>query len=178
MKYALRSRVLHWLMAVAILSTAFIGFTMVTSLRDYHGLLAVHRPLGIAIFLLAIVRLVNRQVTPLPPFLATMSLRERRLASAGERSLYALMIAVPLVGWAMLSAGSFPIVLVGSIHLPPILPPSPPLYAALRSAHTVLACALVALFLGHLSAVLFHVLIVRDRILSRMSFSRNERTPE
>ena len=43
------------------------------------------------------------------------------------------------------------------------------LYAALRKTHTLLAYLLFLTFLGHLSAVMFHTLIVRDRILNRMA---------
>jgi cytochrome b561 len=31
--------------------------------------------------------------------------------------LYALLIVMPLVGWAMLSAGGYPVALYGSLHL-------------------------------------------------------------
>ena len=52
--------------------------------------------------------------------------------------------------------GHYPIVMFGSIHLPPILPANPMLYAVLRQLHTILAYLLFATFLAHLSAVLFH----------------------
>src|SRR5579862_9831852 len=107
-KFAIQSRILHWLMAVMILSMLFIGVTMVASLGDYHKLVAIHRPLGIMILILAIVRLINRKFTTLPPFPPTMSERERRISTATEKLLYTLMIAMPLIGWAMLSAGHYP----------------------------------------------------------------------
>jgi cytochrome b561 len=66
------------------------------------------------------------------------------------------------------------------VHLPPILPANPSLYAVLRQSHTILAYLLFATFLAHLSAVLFHTLIVRDRLLDRMALwpirSRKRRT--
>ena len=43
------------------------------------------------------------------------------------------------------------------------------LFAFLRRAHAVLAYLLFFTFLGHLSAVLFHTLIVRDGLLERMA---------
>jgi cytochrome b561 len=98
-----------------------------------------------------------------------MSRQERFLASSSEKLLYALMLILPLVGWGMLSVGHYPIVMSGPVHLPPILPANPMLYALLRQAHTVLAFLLFATFLAHLSAVLFHTLIIRDRLLDRMA---------
>lgn len=168
-QFALQSRLLHWLMAVMILAMLFIGIAMVSSLADYHWLVALHRPLGIAILILAIIRLINRKLTKLPPFPPTMSPLERRIASSSEKALYALMIALPLIGWGMLSAGHYPIVMFGAVHLPPILPAHPALFAILRAAHTVLAYLLFATILAHVGAVLFHTLIVRDRILDRMA---------
>jgi cytochrome b561 len=171
-QFALLSRILHWLMAAMLLSMLFIGVAMVSSLSAYHRLLATHRPLGIAILVLAVARALNRRFTELPPFPGTMSSLERRVASASEKLLYTLMFALPLVGWSMLSAGGYPIVMCGSFHLPPILPASPLVYAVLRKAHTVLAYTLFITFLGHLSAILFHTLIVRDGILRRMLWRR------
>jgi cytochrome b561 len=57
----------------------------------------------------------------------------------------------------------------GPVHLPPILPAVPWLYALLRKTHTILAFLLFLTFLAHLSAVLFHTLVIRDRLLQRMA---------
>ena len=168
-QFALLSRILHWLMAAMLLTMLFIGVAMVASIGDYHKLVALHRPLGIAILILAVVRVINRMFTTLPPFPPTMSPLERRVASASERLLYALMFALPLVGWGMLSAGHYPIVMFGPVHLPPILPANPTLYAVLRKTHTVLAYLLFLTFLAHLTAVLFHTLVIRDGLLNRMA---------
>jgi cytochrome b561 len=94
---------------------------------------------------------------------------EQKIAIASERLLYALMFLMPLVGWGMLSAARYPIQLVGPLWLPPILPHSPMLYFVLRKTHTVLAYLLFATFFAHLSAVLFHTFVIRDRLFSRMA---------
>jgi cytochrome b561 len=83
--------------------------------------------------------------------------------------MYGLMFVLPLVGWGMLSAARYPIVLYGSVHLPFILPHNVMLYAALRKAHTVLAYLFFLTFLAHFGAILYHTLIVRDGILKRMA---------
>ena len=161
-------RFFHWLVAALVLTMLCIGISMVASLADYHRLISIHRPLGILLLILVILRYVNRRLSTLPPFPETMSPRERSVASASELVLYSLLFLQPLVGWAMLSAARYPIILFGSVHLFPILPHSLPLYAFLRKAHTVLAFLLFLMFLGHFGAVLFHTLVIRDRLLSRM----------
>jgi cytochrome b561 len=167
-QFTLFSRVLHWTMAAMILTMLFIGVAMVASLADYHVLVSIHRPLGIAILILVIIRYVNRRLSSMPPFLADMSSEERFVAHASEMLMYAMMFAMPLIGWGMLSAARYPIVLYGPIHLPPILPHSPILYAVLRKTHTIVAYLFFATFLAHFSAVLFHTLILRDGLIDRM----------
>ena len=167
-QFALLLRVLHWLMAAALVTMLFVGVSMVTSLGDYHRLLTFHRPLGILILILAAIRLATRMFSKIPAFPPTMAQREQFLAKASERLFYTLFLALPLVGWGMLSAGQYPIVMFGSVHLPPILPASPKLYATLRETHTILAYFLFLAFLAHFGAVLFHTLILRDGLLNRI----------
>lgn len=161
-------RFLHWLMAALVLTMLAIGVAMVASLGDYHYLVSIHRPLGIAILILVVIRFVNRQFSALPPFPATMSSQERFVAHASELLMYTLLFVLPLVGWGMLSAARYPIVLFGSLHLFPILPRSVMLYAVLRKTHTFLAYLLFLAFVAHFAAILFHTLIERDGTLSRM----------
>ena len=168
-QFAVVSRGLHWLMAAMVLTMLSIGVAMVASLADYHVLVSIHRPLGIAILLLVIVRFMNRLLNPPPPFPATVSRAERLAATATEYTMYGLMFVLPLVGWGMLSAARYPIVLYGSLHLPFILPHNAMLYAVLRRAHTILAYLFFLTFLAHFGAILFHTLIVRDGILKRMA---------
>jgi cytochrome b561 len=163
------SRLLHWTMAAMVLTMLCIGVAMVASLADYHTLMSIHRPLGIAILILVVVRFVNRLLNPPPPFPATMSRAESVAATASELTLYGLMFVLPLVGWGMLSAAGYPIVVYGSLHLPFILPPNLKLYAVLREAHTILAYLFFLMLLAHFGAILFHTLIVRDGILKRMA---------
>jgi cytochrome b561 len=161
-------RFLHWLMAVLVLAILGIGVAMVASLGDYHLLVSIHRPIGILILILVVIRFVNRTFSTLPPFPPTMSPQERSVAHASELLLYTLLFVQPLVGWGMLSAARYPIVLWGSLHLFPILPHSVMLYAVLRETHTVLAYLLFLAITAHFGAILFHTLIVRDRLLNRM----------
>lgn len=162
------ARILHWTMAAMILTMLGIGVAMVASLADYHLLLSIHRPLGIAILILVVIRFINRKLSTLPAFPTTMSHTERHVAKVSEYLMYGLMLVLPLVGWGMLSAAHYPIVLFGSIYLPWILPQSLELYSVLRQTHTVLAFLFFATFIAHFGAILFHTLIVRDGLLKRM----------
>ena len=163
------SRLLHWTMAAMVLTMLCIGVAMVVSLANYHVLVSIHRPLGIAILILVVIRFVNRLLNPPPPFPPTMSGAERLVATGSEFTMYGLMFVLPLVGWAMLSAAHYPIVLFGSVHLPFILPQDAMLHSVLRRVHTILAYLFFLTFVAHFGAILFHTLIVRDGILKRMA---------
>jgi cytochrome b561 len=169
------SRLLHWSMAIMVLAMLFIGIAMVGSLADYHLLVSIHKPLGIAILVLVLVRLVNRIFNPPPPLPADLPAWQVWAAKASHILLYSLMLVLPLVGWGMLSAAGYPIVLYGPLQLPPILPHDPSLYAVLRPTHTVLAYLLFATFLVHLGAALLHGLILRDGVFASMTASRRRK---
>ena len=54
-------RLLHWLMAICNLAMLFIGVGMVSTIKPtYLTLVSIHKPLGIAILALAVVRLALR----------------------------------------------------------------------------------------------------------------------
>jgi cytochrome b561 len=167
--FPLFSRILHWAMAAMILAMLFIGIGMVASLSDYHWLISIHKPLGILILIFVAVRLVNRLVQPPPALPRAMPGWQRFIAHASHFVLYGLMFALPLVGWAMLSAAGYPIVLYGALQLPPILPLNVTLYAVLRATHTVLAYLLFATFIAHFAAALMHALIYRDGVFQSMA---------
>jgi cytochrome b561 len=164
------ARLLHWSMAVLIFAMLFVGVGMVATVSRLHNsLIALHRPLGIALLVLVIVRIVVRFSRATPALPAEMPAWQRVAAHASHLVLYALMIAMPLIGWAMLSAAGYPVVLAGAVHLPAIAPHDVALYALLRAAHTWLAMLLFATVLLHLGAALFHGLIRRDGVLDSMA---------
>ncbi|GGF07510.1 cytochrome b [Aliidongia dinghuensis] len=163
-------RLLHWLMAAAILAMLFIGVGMVSTVTPkYLALVSLHKPLGIAILVLALIRLALRLSHGAPALPADLPEPMKLAAVLSHWALYALMIGMPLLGWGMLSAASYPVVLAGGIHLPSILPPSDRLHTLLWDAHYFLAFAFFALILLHVAAALFHALVRRDGVFEAMA---------
>lgn len=163
------ARLLHWTMAALILAMLFIGIAMVGSISLRPTLIALHIPLGVAIFVLACVRLINRLRHSPPPLPSDLPRWQLLSAHASHWLLYALMLAMPLIGWAMLSAGGYPITLWAGFTLPPIAPHDPLVYSVLRTAHTWLALLLFATILTHIAAALFHAWVRRDGVFSAMA---------
>ncbi len=162
-------RVLHWLMAACILSMLFIGVGMVSTVSQrYLTLVSIHKPLGIAILVLVLVRIVVRLRFGAPPLPADLPEPMKLAASLSHYAFYALMVAMPLIGWGMLSAAAFPVQVLG-FTLPPILPQSDALHSLLWTAHRTLAFAFFALIMLHLGAALFHALVRRDGVFEAMA---------
>jgi cytochrome b561 len=169
-RFTVPQRLLHWLMAICILSMLFIGVGMVSTVTPkYLTLVQIHKPLGIAILVLALIRLTLRIAYGAPALPADLPEPIKLAANLSQYIFYVLMIAMPLIGWAMLSAASYPVVLFGSVHLPSILPLSPSLHTLLWHAHYYLAFAFFALILMHVSAILFHKLVRNDGVFETMA---------
>jgi len=169
-RFTLLQRLLHWLMAICILAMLFIGVGMVsTVMPKYLTLVSIHKPLGIAILVLAVVRLATRLRYGAPSLPADLPEPMKLAAHLSHYAFYVLMIALPLIGWGMLSAAAYPIVLFGGVTLPAILPQSDSLHALLWNAHYYLAFAFFALILMHVAAALFHGLVRRDGVFEAMA---------
>ena len=167
--FAPLARLLHWLMAVLLLAMLFIGAGMVASVSERHEwLLHLHKPLGIALLALVVIRLLVRFSTRQPPLPVDLPPAQVLAAKASHWLLYALMLAMPLLGWAMISAAGDPVMLSNSLQLPAIVPANAQLFAFLRKAHGYLAYLLFLTVLVHLAAALFHGLIRRDGVLQSM----------
>ncbi|MBE4948195.1 MULTISPECIES: cytochrome b [Chryseobacterium] len=162
------AQILHWLMAAMILTMLFVGVGMMTSLTLRPWLLDLHIPLGVAVLLLVSVRLINRLTRPVPKLPDEMPGWQKYMATILHWVFYALMFALPLSGWAQLSAGGFPVRLYPGFHLPAILEQNPTSYAWLHDSHRIMAWAFFFMIVGHLSAALIHGFIYRDNILQSM----------
>jgi cytochrome b561 len=163
-------RLLHWLMAACLLTMLFVGVGMVSTIMPkYLTLVSIHKPLGIAILVLALIRLAIRLRYGAPPLPADLPEPMKLAAGSSHYLLYALMIGMPLIGWGMLSAAAYPVVLFGGWHLPAILPQSDSLHTLLWDVHFYLAFAFFALILLHVAAALFHALVRRDGVFETMA---------
>lgn len=169
-------RLLHWLMAICLIAMLFIGVGMVsTVMPKYLPLVAVHKSLGVTILLLALIRLVVRLYYGAPPLPVDLPVPMKLAAQSSHYALYTLMIAMPLLGWGMLSAGAYPIEIYGGIRLPAVLHQSDALHTALWDAHFYLAFAFFALVLLHVAAALFHALVRRDGVFETIAPSLTSR---
>src|SRR5262249_26077656 len=123
----------------------------------------------IAILVLALIRLVVRLRYGAPPLPPDLPEPMKLAAQLSHYGLYILMIGMPLLGWGMLSAAAYPVVLFGGVHLPAILPHSDAWHTLLWNGHYYLAFVFFILILLHVAAALFHALVRRDGVFDAMA---------
>jgi cytochrome b561 len=172
-RYSGPAIVLHWLLALALFGIFALGVYMADlpispeRLRLFNW----HKWAGITILALSLLRLGWR-LTHAPPPDLPMPAWQRRLAHLSHRTMYALFLVVPLVGWAYSSATGFQVVVFGVLPLPDFVPKSKPLAEVLETAHATLAWLLAGLVVVHVAASIKHALVDRDGLLGRMWFAR------
>ncbi|MUM16047.1 cytochrome b [Mycobacterium sp. CBMA271] len=164
-RFGWAAQLLHWTMAVLIITMLVLGALLVGSVGDYPLVLAWHKSIGVVVLALAVLRIGNRIVNRPPPL--SLAQPERFIAAGSELAMYTLFLVQPVIGWALVSASGVPVEIAG-MRFPSIVPTSIGTYGVLREAHAWVAYALLACVVAHVSAVLFHTIGLRDRLLARM----------
>lgn len=170
--------ILHWLIAFFIIGLLAIGKYM-TGLAENDPtrfeLTQWHKSFGIVVLILVIVRLGWRFTHKPPPEPAALPRWQKLVAGLVHLALYALMLALPITGWIMVSASPLNLdtVLFGVIpwpHLPPFpdLPNKEAIAASFHNYHEIASTALIVLLLAHIGAALKHHLIDKDTVLLRI----------
>ena len=171
-RYTLVQKVLHWIIALAVIGALGAGAAL-----DWLGngalknqMYALHKATGMLILGLMIARVAVRLVFGAPPLPPEVPAWQRMAASASHFLLYALILAMPVVGWAATSAFPAPIPFFGLFDVPPLIGADRDLSKQLFRIHGVMGKAILALVLIHIGAALHHGLIEKDGVLRRMWF--------
>ena len=169
------TRVLHWGTAVAIViavAAMFIRDAVEDKLLR-QLLLEIHRQLGMLILITAVLRLAARLRIGLADHAPGMAAALRRTAEAAHGLLYGMLIALPLVGWALSSAHGITVALFGAVPLPKLVTPDSELADTLSDYHVWLAWGLLLLVGMHVAAAAWHHFVRRDAVLRAMLPSRS-----
>ncbi len=129
----------------------------------------LHKSVGFIALALTLLRIVSRGVlqarrgVPNP----VGALWQRRLAAYVQAGFYLALLAMPMLGWAMVSASPIriPTQIFGLFALPPLLAPDLALYGWLKSLHRAMGWLLGALLLLHVAGALWHW---REGVMGRM----------
>ncbi len=170
--YTLVAKALHWLSALLVLGLLGVGLWMTGQplSRLKLEVYAWHKWIGLTVLMLAVLRLAWRRHAPPPALPITVTAWERHLAPVGHWVLLILVLAMPVSGWLMSSAGGVAVVWFGVLAMPDLVPRDQKLFALLRTTHHWLAFALMGTIALHVVAVVRHEVLRRDGILRRMWF--------
>lgn len=171
-RYAASSRLLHWLTVLLLLAVIPIGIWIryfEPADKDFKfALYNLHESLGVLVFVLALLRIVNRRLNPPPPLAGDVPAPMKLAAHATHIALYALLILMPLTGFLATNAWGFPLSVFGVLPIPSPWGKDVAIAKVLSFLHWCGAIAIVMLILGHLAGVVHHTFIRRDGLLRRM----------
>lgn len=175
--YAPISIVLHWAMLLLIAGAyACIllreNFERGSDMRE--GLKTWHFMLGLTILLLVLIRIAARFLTEKPPITPQPPALQMRLSKAVHLALYAFMLAMPLLGWTILSAEGKTIPFYG-LELFALTSPDEAWAEQVQDIHETIGTIGYFLIGLHAAAALVHHYFYKDDTLKRMLPGR--RTP-
>lgn len=167
-RYDPLSRFLHWTVGLLIIAQFILGWTM----PDVHGtappagLIAWHVVLGTALIAVIAIRIVWAFVRRSPPE------HEQHAAlsfTAGlvHKGLYALLLAVPLLGWLNANGRTWSLKIAGIVPLPNLASPHS-VGAAIGEWHSAAATIFIVLIGLHVFAALVHRFVMKDGAFERM----------
>ncbi len=162
---------IHWLTAVTVLALFGMGLWMVELdyySTWYHKAPALHKSIGVVLFMATLLRMGWRFYSHPPAALQTHQPWERILAHLVHILLYLLLFGVMFSGYLISTADSRPVEVFGLFAVPATITSIAEQEDVAGVVHLVLASILIFMALMHAAAALKHHFIDRDSTLSRM----------
>lgn len=172
--YGFFAILLHWLIAVLILTLLALGYIMTRPGIDpalQFSLFQWHKSFGMLVLALALVRAVQWSMSVKVAPVATLSALERSLSSNTHKILLVLGLLVPLAGWIIASVSPLGIpTFMFDLFVVPRLPlaQSEGAETLWSEVHATLAYTLLCLVVLHALAAVYHHVWRRDDVLMRM----------
>lgn len=172
---------LHWLIAILAIGQIAGGFYFEelpkSADAERFRLIQLHKSFGITILLLTLARLGWRLTHPAPALPAAMPQWQKTSARVLHWGFYALLIGLPLLGWAMVSAS--PLAATVKTFLFGVIPwPHLPFFdgvadrraltEAITETHEFGAKVMIGMIVLHIGAAMKHWLTDRDGVLQSM----------
>lgn len=168
-RYNKLARLLHWSIALLVLANLASGL-LHEPLEGVVRLIPLHKSIGITVLALTLARIAWRFTWRAPPHPAGTTRFEAGAAKGVHALFYGLMLAMPLSGWVIASAGKYPLTWFGLADLPKLaVTRDGPAYLLAHEAHELLGWLFLALAVLHVAAALRHHFVLRDDVLTRMA---------
>lgn len=171
--YSPAARGFHWATVVFVTILVPVGLYMVWrgNATNFDAmtntLYDAHKTLGFGLLCLVVARLVYRFRNGAPPDEPTLETWQKVLSHLTHWGLYALLLAIPMLGWLGVSyydARS----LFGIVSLPPLAAKNEATATLVFTLHYYAAMLLVLMLAAHVGAAVYHHAIRGDGVLRRM----------
>lgn len=171
-RYSLGAIAFHWVIALLIALNFAAAWVAEDAPRaEARQIMGNHKAIGITILVLSVLRLLWRLMHKAPPLLESLKPWEAAMAKVVHWLFYVLMIALPLVGWAMhlTETGGLPIRWFGLFDIPSLpVAKDEHLGDVFSDMHQFLATLMLGLAALHVAASLKHIFVDRDGTMRRM----------
>ena len=165
-KYPLSMIIFHSLIAILMIAAIVVAWNIGES-NDTRNL---HKSLGVAVLLVAALRLVNRFrfKNAIPESVNPKGSVQRILEKSVHGMLYLTMFGIPVVGWMMSNAFGHPASFFGLFNLPTLLDKNPELGRTLKELHELGANVFIGLLVLHLAGGILHFIKHKQNVFKRM----------
>ncbi|MBV8738363.1 MAG: cytochrome b [Alphaproteobacteria bacterium] len=163
-------RIMHWLTVLLMMVIFALAFSIdfAGSRAEALALIQLHRSFGLSVWALTVARLAWRQFSQFPNWPADMPRAMRSAAHWSEYTLYALLLAQPILGLLHTNADGDQVNLFFIVKLPALIGRNYPLSRQLHEAHVIVGLVLLGLIALHAAAALYHHFWRRDDTLAKM----------
>lgn len=177
-RYSLIQKLLHWGIALLVIGALAAG-SLLDELPNgdfKNQLYATHKAVGVTILGLMLLRLLTRFFMRRPGLPVETPALQRMIAGVSHAAFYALLIAMPIIGWAATASFPAPVPYFGLIELNEALnikaffPPDREFSKDLFEIHEIIGKVLIGLIVLHIAAALYHGMVKKDGVLRRMWF--------
>lgn len=172
-RYHWVARLLHWLIAIAVVGLIASGLYAEELVNSPFKLKIFfwHKSFGVLVLALMVLRLVWRLLATAPAH-ASKSKLAIKSAEYGHAGLYILLFLMPLSGWVIQSAANYPFQVFDLFALPAVVEPSKATAEIAATVHGWSSKLLIGLLLGHIAAVAVHRWVVKSDVFPRIALSR------
>ena len=177
--YSPTSRWLHWISAALVLALIIVGI-LLDKLPEgpiQNAAFDGHRATGVLVMLMTLWRLVDRARHPPTPHVPRLTAFHYAASKLVHFTLYALLIANPLVGLVGSWIYGAPLNVFWLFAVPSPFATSVPLAEKILGFHALMGWAIAAALVLHIGGAAYHAMILKDGVLQRMTGS-SPRLPE
>jgi len=169
------AKTLHWLILLLLIAQYTVAWTMPHIGRNTPavGLISLHFSIGVTILAIVILRLLWRLMHPVPTLRDIVPAWQHWLAYASHVLLYVLLLVLPILGWADACFRGYSIDFFGLFTIPQLIASSPALAGRTGDIHAFVGTVLLIVVGLHVLAALYHLIVRRDGVFSRMLPAQN-----